>query len=138
MDNKNNIIGVLISQHNDLRKIMTEAGEMAYDSATAEDIHKKIAEFKELLYIHLDLENNTFYPELLKKLEGEGFDTNDTKKFIKEMKNIESAVSGFLERYSSPEKIEALSNEFSSDFKRISATLLMRLEAEEGGVYLYW
>lgn len=130
------LIATLISQHNDLRRgILTiiEAEEF-----NASGIFENLENFKKTLSNHLNLEDNMFYPGVLKKLENRKIETETVLKFIEEMKIIAEKVFMFFEKYDKEEKIKMNQEEFKTDFKRISETLNIRMESEEDGIYMYW
>lgn len=134
-----NIIDVLISQHNELRR--ETAGikaESQKDAPNFSAILVNLEEFKKSLVAHLNLENNVFYPKLLQKLESRGFDTRETRKFIDEMKEIEKQIRGFIGKYDSAEKVEKNLASFKPDLNEAIAVLFIRIYSEENGVYLYW
>lgn len=72
MTNKE-LITVLISQHDNLRFILGNIKkELATNSFDSENILNELNEFKLKLAEHLKLEDETFYPGLLKLLSGRG------------------------------------------------------------------
>ncbi len=97
-----------------------------------------LEQFKKDLVEHLTLENETFYPELLKDMQAKGQDTAKTEQFVAEMKDIEKVVVAFLEKYKDEQSIKEKIDEFKKEFPNIGKTLNLRIESEEVGVYSYW
>jgi len=134
-----NIINILIGQHNVLKRqtagIKTESQK---DAADFTAIFAGLKEFEKSFAGHLELENNFFYPNLLRKLESRGVDMREIRKFIDEMKQIEKDVYGFLGKYDTAEKIEKNFGPFEPDLNETIVVLLIRIYSEENGVYLSW
>lgn len=135
----NNLVDILIKQHNELRReIAVIKEESQKDAPVFSALSVGLEQFGKLLAGHLNLENNVFYPKLLEKLESKGLNTADTRKFIDEMKEIGKQINGFLGKYGSAEQIEKNFNSFKPDLNEMIAVLLIRIYSEENGVYLYW
>lgn len=134
-----NLIQTLLNQHNILRKEMANIkDESEKDLPSAAAIIEHISKFKSELISHLNLENGVFYPKLLEQMKKQGLDITDTVKFIDKMKIIEKKVGGFLEKYSGAPAIENNLADFKLDLNDMISTLMIRIDSEEQGVYLYW
>ena len=130
---------ILISQHNNLRREMAEIKGRADEPApNFAAIFFGLEEFGKSLADHLKLEDGVFYPKLLQRLEGQGTNTGDTRKFIDEMRKIKEQVYDFLGKYGAVEKIEKNFESFKLDLNEMISVLFIRIYSEENGVYLYW
>ena len=136
---KKNIISTMIEQHRTLQKEVGAVIELLQgEKIEAEKIAQGLEQFKKDLVEHLELENETFYPELLKEMKVKGQDTTKTEQFVAEMKDIEKVVVAFLEKYKNSMSVEEKINEFKEELPKIGDTLVLRIESEEAGVYSYW
>ena len=134
-----NIVLTLISQHRVLQKELGGvAEELKMENPSGNKIKKLLDIFAKDLMAHLELENNTFYKELLKKMKEKGQDTTKREQFIGEMDEIGEKVLKFLENYKEEAVIEKEIKEFQSNFEGIVDILVLRIESEEAGVYSYW
>lgn len=134
-----NIIQKMIGQHNVLRAEVKEVSDLASGGVVnSGKINEGLKKFREDLVNHLELENNTFYLELLKKMKAKDWDTEDTEKFIAGMKDIEKVVIAFLDKYKDSKSISDNIEKFKDEFVDTGQTLSIRLESEEKGVYTYW
>ena len=139
MLDKKNIISTMITQHRALQKELGAIAEILGGSEPdAEKISQGLVQFKGDLMEHLDLENNTFYKELLKEMKEKGQNTDKTEQFIAEMDGIGKVVVEFLGKFASTQDIESKLDEFKSEFDNIVEVLTLRVESEESGVYAYW
>jgi len=134
MLDKKNLISTMISQHRVLQKDLGAEVELS----ESEELHNGLEQFTKDLVEHLGLENETFYPELLKGMKEKEQDTTKTELFIGEMKEIEKAVHAFLDKYNSAENIQKDVAEFKQELSGIVDALNLRIESEESGVYSYW
>jgi PAS domain S-box-containing protein len=98
---KKTIVRTMVKQHRNLQKdlgvindLLTAGGPIDFRK-----ILELLEQFKKDLVEHLELENGTFYPELLQRMKAKQQNTEKTEQFIAEMKNIEKAVLAFLEKY---------------------------------------
>jgi len=99
------------------------------------DISSGLVKFKNDLIEHLNLENGTFYAELLKKMKDAGQDTKDTEAFIESMNDIAKVVMAFLEKYSVAEHVNNNIDAFIQETGGIIKAFNVRIESEEEGVY---
>lgn len=133
------IIETLKSQHQILKSVLTSARQDVDDSSINPGlILEKLKDFSSLLQTHMQLEDNIFYPQILEKQKNKGMENKDTEDFISEMKKIYSAVKVFLENYDQAEKIAEKRIQFGTELDDVVTMLLLRIESEEDGVYLYW
>lgn len=134
-----NLIQTLLNQHIILRKEMANIkDESEKDLPAGAVIIEYISKFKTELVDHLNLENSVFYPKLLEQMKKQDLDITDTVKFIDKMKIIEKKVDGSLEKYSDAMSIEKNLANFKFDLNDMISTLMIRIDAEERGPYLYW
>lgn len=139
MLDKETIVTTMIKQHRDLQKEVRSLAEVSEkEEVDFEQINKGLKQFEKDLAKHLKLEDEVFYPELLKDMKQNGIDTANTEQFILEMKEIEQAILAFLDKYGSSDKIKNKIDEFKKELPKISSTLNLRIESEEAGVYGYW
>jgi len=103
-----------------------------------EQIVTLLKQFSVDLTEHLKLEDDTFYPELLKGMKEKGTDTTKTEQFIDEMKEIGKSVGVFLDKYLVLENVKNNEDVFVKDLDSLISTLALRIESEEAGVYSYW
>ena len=94
--------------------------------------------FKADLKIHINLENDVFYPDFLAKKLKRGEDITEISKFVDQMKQIGYDVNSFLEKYDTPAEIEDIHADFAGDLKQIIAALNVRIETEEEGVFDFY
>jgi len=137
MDNK--LIQTLIKQHNQLKGDLGLIFPLFESDKTfnAKTIVGYLKKFQIDLVKHLKLENGTFYVQLLKEMEEKGMKTEDTEEFIGEMKGIEKVVVAFLQQYSDVKEIKDNKDKFEKELTSIKDQLLIRVESEEEGVYMY-
>lgn len=135
-----NIVSVLIKQHRLLQQDVEDTLTLCNgaDTTPFDQIDKGLKKFKDDLVEHLDLENNTFYVELLDKMKKAGQDTAKTEQFIAEMKDIEKVLYAFFDEFGSADAIKNNFAKFKDDFANIKSVLTLRVESEEAGVYSYW
>lgn len=138
-EKKKTIITIMIAQHRTLQKEVSAVVEiLKSEKIDVQKIMAGLEQFKKDLVEHLELENNTFYPELLRDMKQRGQDTIKTEQFIVEMKDIEKVVVAFLEKYKDVSSLKEKMDEFKKEFPEIGETLALRIESEEEGVYSYW
>lgn len=134
-----NIVIKLIEQHRILQKDLGGVMNLSNNGeSVVPEIISSLGVFTETLLDHLNIENTEFYPSLLKKMEEKGMDTNDTKKFINEMKGIEITVKTFLGKYADKNSYVGLMDVFKKDLTDIIVALNLRIESEEAGVFTVW
>ena len=139
MNELDNIIEVMISQHRTLQKDLGGAlNSTNGDKSSADDISNGLKQFTADLTPHLQLENEVFYPELLKRMKASGVDTTKTEDFINQMKDVGTVVMAFLGKYKDRTNITDQLESFKIELTGIISALNMRIELEEGGVYDYW
>ena len=140
MKSEKNIVATMIKQHRLLQQDLEKTIEVA-DSAQKDGAHMiyvLLQKFKTDLNEHLELENNFFYKQLVGKMEKKNVDTTKIKEFISDMDDIGKAVYAFLDKYDDESVIGNNIKEFRKDVSEITQVLLVRIETEEAGVYLYW
>lgn len=129
----------LIFQHQNLKeKIEQIKNNAADETINPRLIAQELAEFWSLLNEHLKLENDIFYPSIIKKLEEKNMDTSKTQKFFEEMKDIEAGIKVFLDNYHSETAISEKVEDLKKDLDKIISALDFRISSEEDGVYMYW
>ncbi len=135
----NNIVDILIAQHNQLRKDMSSLKkESESKSPDIDSIIRVIEEFQSHLREHINLENNIFYPQLLEKMRKNNMDLTSIQVFIDEMKAIGGKVGVFIAKYAQAEAIQKDFPGFRMELNDMISNLILRIDAEEEGVYLYW
>jgi hemerythrin-like domain-containing protein len=133
------IIFDLKKQHQEMKGILAGIKDKLHTEAPeSSDILKRLLNFKKSLDKHLRLENNTFYPELLKKMKERNLEVSNTELFIGEMKTLEMEIIDFLKKYDDPKKIDNNLARFKPEFDFIISSLMIRITSEEDGVFLYW
>jgi regulator of sigma D len=138
MDEKN-IVSTMVAQHRTLQKEVGLVVEiLENDPVDVQKIVEALKQFKKDLVEHLELENNTFYAELLKQMKAKDQNTDKTEQFIAEMDGIAEVVVTFLEKYKDAKNIQEKIKQFKKEFTEIGETLTLRIESEEAGVYAYW
>jgi hemerythrin-like domain-containing protein len=131
-----NIIKTMKEQHQMLRKDTDVILEMFKSEQVVgfEVVEKLLDKFKQDLISHLKLENEVFYPKLLKKMTENNLEIKDTLSFIGEMKVIQNQIYIFLDNFIKNKKVD---NDFYQEFNKIVEVLIMRISSEEDGVYIY-
>ena len=134
---QSNLVATLIAQH---RVLQTDlglalAGAQSETDQPADEILAELNKFKKDLTGHLALENDVFYPALLKQMKERGNSTENTEKFISEMDTIAKVVVGFLTKYNSTTAILENKAVFGEELDNIIKTLNIRIESEEDGIF---
>jgi hypothetical protein len=133
------MVATMIAQHGALRTGVKDMAALEGDAAVhAEKLFTDMVDLRKTLEEHLALENDVFYPRMLKKMEEKHFDAKNTIAFIEEMQVIGVKVFGFFNTYGSIEAITKNPQEYVAELNAISSALEMRMSAEEDGVYLNW
>jgi len=136
---EDNLVAKLVQQHRGLQNDLSLTAESLKTSRPdSGEIDKSLKRFAADLAAHLELENNTFYVQLIEKMKEKGQDTAKTEEFIAEMGDIGKAVMAFLDKYSDTEKIGSQLADFNKELPAIISVLNLRIESEEAGVYAYW
>lgn len=139
MQELENIVEEMISQHRTLQKDLGGALDLVKnEEPDFVQIDADLKKFIKDLEEHLKLENDIFYPSLLKKMKEKDVDTSKTEDFINQMKEIGTVVMIFLGKYKSNIEIENQFADFKNDLSTIVSALNLRIESEESGVYGYW
>lgn len=139
MESLNNITIVLINQHRGLQKCLGEAKNLTQETNPELSlIVSSLRSFDLNLSTHRHLEEEVFYPELLRRMEADGLDTFKTIEFIKEMEDIGVLALVFLAKYQDIEILEKKLIDFVEELENITQTLNIRIELEEAGIYGYW
>jgi len=132
-----NIIKLLTSQHNNLKKILLEIKKLSTkDNPDYSAIIKKQETFKKLLTEHLDTENNILYPRILKEYNKKNI--SGIKSLIYEMKEIETNVNNFLEKYKTSSIIQKQINQYIPELIDIIETFSIRMESEKDALFIAW
>jgi len=136
---KEDIINILKKQHQEMKGILAGVKDKLHtDTPESPDILKRLINFKKSLDKHLKLENDSFYPELLKKMREKNLEVSNTELFIGEMKKLEQEIIDFLKKYNDPKKIDNNLARFKPEFDFIISSVMIRITSEEDGVFLYW
>jgi iron-sulfur cluster repair protein YtfE (RIC family) len=132
------LLDLLLAQHHQLREDLTAIdNELPREIPDFQNIFSKLSQYKNNLAGHLQTEDQSFYPLLLKQLEKNQLAIENTKRFIDEMTTIGAHIQVFFERYPSPEQIASGFPDFIHDFQSMSREILLRISTEEDGVYTY-
>lgn len=134
------LITMLKSQHKALVADLALVLENSEDETTARknDLVSNLENFKKNLLAHVKVEKDVFYPDYLEKKSRRGDDVSKTKEFIQEMDDIIEVVLKFLGQYDSPELIGGSFAEFRKGLLDIVATLKIRIETEEEGIFDFY
>jgi len=136
---KGDIVAIMISQHRDLQEDLDKIKDLVKAGIkSSKAIDSGLKGFAKDLTEHLDLENNVFYVQLIKKMEEDKQDTKKTKEFIADMKRIEVVINKFLKKYGDTKSIEKNFETLTLDLKSTIKILNMRIKCEEEGLYAYW
>jgi len=139
MGSLDNITVVLIAQHRVLQKCLGETKDLSLVATPATELMTgNLKSFTTTLFMHMHLEEEVFYPELLERMKDRGSDISKTVEFIDEMKKIGAVVVIFLAKYDSPLKLKEGLNDFIQDLDNVIELMNIRMESEESGVYCYW
>ncbi len=134
-----NLITILKEQHSVLKKEMIDLkSEVEKNAPNCVLIAASLANFRNSLLEHLALEDNVFYPQLIEKFKKQNLSIDSITLFINEMKVIGEKVTAFLGKYENADVIKTNLLEFKTSLYNIVSTLLIRIESEEDGVYIYW
>jgi len=139
MADEKNLVSTLVEQHRGLQKDLGAViEEFKNELPNSEEVDKLLKRFASDLTVHLELENNVFYAQLISKMKEKGQDTAKTEQFIAEMDVIGKVVMAFLGKYGDAISIKLQLTDFKSELSDIINTLNLRIESEEAGVYAYW
>ncbi len=137
MDNQT-LLNLLLSQHRQLREdLVSLDNELAKGSPNPQIILSGLSRYKDDLAGHLQTEDRLFYPLLLKQLAENQLAVENTRRFIGEMDVISIRVQIFFKKYASVETLSPDLAAFARDFHAMSQEILLRISAEEEGVYAY-
>ena len=133
------IVQTLKFQHIELKNVVNKVSESAEgDTPDFSLIFEGLNSFKDKLDEHLKLEDNAFYPEVLKKLESQKINIEDTKEYWEKMGGIKNEIMIFLNKYNSEASIKSNLDDLRGELKKIIEALLLRIDSEESGVFTYW
>lgn len=136
---KDKMIQTLIEQHNSLKKELDKTRNFAFETTPdGKKIIESLARFKDALDDHLVLENDEFYPAVIKKIEEKGLPVENTRQFIDEMNILEKEIVDFMKKYADAESIGKNILAFRSELEFVISSLAIRITSEEQGVFLYW
>lgn len=99
------------------------------------------SEFKSVLFEHLALENEKFYPRLIAAIGASDASADGVeriKRFIAGMKDIGVKIESFLKKYDDDRSIESNWEDYGKDLAECASLLRIRMESEEEGVYMEW
>jgi hemerythrin-like domain-containing protein len=123
-------------QHTELLGLVSELSrelDPASLRRNASNAHGMLQLFTERLKFHLNMEDRLFYPKLLSLDDGNVKST--AQRYIDEMGGLLEAYGEFLEKWGSPEKIQARPDGFVSDINGIFAALGKRIDKENNELY---
>lgn len=132
------LIDTLVFQHQTLRADIAAVSVRAASPGKvgAELIHTGLSKFKEDLFQHLKLENETFYVDFLVKKRQANEDVEQVNNFIEQMDVIGKVVTMFLNKYATVESImNSPRGEFVRRLSEVTDMLNVRMETEERSVY---
>ena len=126
----------LTEQHRDIKADMEEISSLikSENEFDAVKVRSLLIKFNDDLNKHLELENQQFYPEVIKQMNGVA-DAEKMKNFFNDMSIMERAVYKLLQKYSSTEKIKEMWQDFKKEFEEIKAVLSLRMDLEEKNVF---
>ena len=119
-------------QHKALLEVATaineqlDAEKLAVD---AEDVRLNLSRLLGQLTVHLAMEDNALYPELLNKDDPVVYDT--ARRFMDEMGGISDEVKIFIQKWPSAAAIQGASKEFVSDASYLLTILSERIDLED-------
>lgn len=99
----------------------------------AEKVRHLLSQLAGKLNIHLAMEDNSLYPELLRHANPEI--QSKAKAFVDEMGGIKKAFGEYLAKYPSAPAIQASAEGFAKDTQALFAVLGKRIEAEDSVLY---
>lgn len=122
----------LVEQHIVIQDDMEKIAEMINSGwkINADAVYGLLVKLNKDLNEHLQLENQQFYPEIIKQ------NINDEKieklkEFFRNMTIMEKTIDKFLKKYSAGEKIKSSLPDFKKEFDEIKETLDLRINLEE-------
>ncbi len=131
------LIDELISQHNNLKKELGKIkNEAVKDAPDFTVLFGGLKKFKKNLNEHVDLENDTFYPQILEKFKDKPTETEYIEKFISDMDELAKEINDFIDKYTYKLKVEKKFEEFKRELDFIISSLQIRVTSEEKGVFL--
>jgi hypothetical protein len=123
-------------QHKDLLAVAGELGKHLTTtelSANAKPAAQVLSQLSGKLNVHLGMEDNSLYPNLLKHEDAQVRST--AQHFIDDMKGIANAYKMYAGRWSCHTKIQADPQAFIAETKGIFKALADRIEREDNRLY---
>lgn len=117
---------------------MAEACKRLADSTGTADgsgLYSQLNQIKSMLTDHLRIEDNQFYPELMKAAEKDATVAGVAKAYMTSMGQISQVVGQFFTKYDSGGAINSQKQKFADDWRQIVAALERRIASEEKSLY---
>lgn len=117
---------------------MAEACKRLADSVTSTDgngLYNQLNQIKGALADHLRIEDNQFYPELMKAAEKDATVAGVAKAYMTSMGQIGQVITQFFTKYNSGDVINAQKQKFGDDWRQILGALERRIASEEKSLY---
>lgn len=127
---RQSLIDTLIKQHRNLQIELTKAAQ-----ANPSEAKMLLKQFKINFDQHLELENGTFYPEILKTMREKHMSTGGTQRFMVLMLEITKTVQDFLDKYPDANTINQNLAGFQKELESVIRVLNIRIESEEERVF---
>ena len=139
MDSLDNITEVLIMQHRSMQSCLDDIKTLIkITDQEIELVNIKLKAFAKTLSVHVHLEENIFYPELLKQMENRSLDISKTVEFINRVREIRKVIEAFSDKYNCSEKIKNYLTDFDQELINVIEKLKIMIDSEEFGVFCYW
>lgn len=127
---------MLIKKYCEQHKALLEVAETIIErldadrlATDAEEVSLDLSRLLGLLTLHLAMEDNVLYPQLLKKDDPVVFET--ARRFMDEMGGISGEAKSFVEKWPSAAAIQTASEEFVTDASQLLMVLSERIDRED-------
>ena len=125
-------IEILKNQHVDILGLINKLSSNLTGQKTAQspvEIHNLLSKLSEKLKLHIDMENEILYPDLLDH--PDRTIKEQVKKYIKDMDSLSEAYNDYLNNWTNEMLIQEKSEEFIYKTEQIIGLLLDRIYNEE-------
>jgi hypothetical protein len=124
-------------QHRELRRVIESLGDTDRRSlATAAgegEVRARLAELSGKLLVHLQMEDGSLYPELLRSAHADVQAT--AVRFQSEMGALRNAADGAYRRWLRPDAINQAPERFLAELRSLLHALNTRIDAEDAELY---
>jgi hypothetical protein len=124
-------------QHRELRRVIeslwdTDRRSLATAAGEGE-IRARLADLSGKLFVHLQMEDGSFYPEILRS--GPADVRATAERFQSDMGSLRNAADGAFRRWLRPDAINQAPERFLAELRSLLHALNTRIDAEDAELY---